>query len=330
MGLFTGAAAAGTISPSEGAALATLMNSYARAIDMADVRKEAGYARGPTKRGARTMSQARFRRIARLEKLAHPYLEGRRHAEQEWKSTLRGAVANAAILAFLVRYGNPIIDEPLSCACQRCGESSVWRELADKFPAALLNSRRQYTFEPHNRDGARIIGAPLRRLVISLFPGADEKEKLDAVFASAPPWLIWFTFGDYTAELLGLTLPDLSSVTGYARSKENFDRWWGLPNGAFERRPWRDGPDSEPLAHTDLNLLRPAVAWPDSQMTRRERKRARATYMKSDPIQHMDNWPGLFSLEQLDHIEARLPCRKCPPDRSDDDDFHNTHPFKRV
>ena len=82
----------------------------------------------------------------------------------------------------------------------------------------------------------------------------------------------------------------------------------GCLNGAFERRPWPDGPDSEPLAHTDLDLLRPAVAWPDSQITSRERKRARATYMKSDPIQHMDNWPGLITLEHLDHIEARLPC----------------------
>jgi hypothetical protein len=43
------------------------------------------------------------------------------------------------------------------------------------------------------------MGSPLRHAVISSFPGADEKEKLDAVFASAPPWLIWFTFGDYTA-----------------------------------------------------------------------------------------------------------------------------------
>jgi len=44
-----------------------------------------------------------------------------------------------------------------------------------------------------------------------------EKEKLEQVFASAPPWLIWFTFADYTAELLGLSLPDLSSVAGDAR-----------------------------------------------------------------------------------------------------------------
>ena len=251
------------------------------------------------------MSQARFRQIARLEKLAQPYLKARRHAEEEWKWTLRGAVENAAILAFLIRYGNPRIDEPLSCACQRCSEFNVWRELADRFPRMLMNFLGKYAFEPYNRGGAGLIGAPLRHLVISIFPGADEKEKLDAVFATAPPWLIWFTFADYTAKLLGLKLPDLSDVIGFERSKENFDRWWGLPSGAFDRRPWPDGPDSEPLAHTDLDLLRPALAWPDSQMTSRERKRG-ATYMKSDPIQHMDNWPGLITLEHLDHIEARM------------------------
>ena len=66
-------------------------------------------------------------------------------------------------------------------------------------------------------------GMPLRHVIIANFPGVGEKDKLDAVFASAPPWLIWFTFADYTAKLLGLTLPNLSGVMGFARSKANFD-----------------------------------------------------------------------------------------------------------
>ena len=130
--------------------------------------------------------------------------------------------------------------------------------------------------------------------------GADEKEKLDAVFASSPPWLIWFTFGDYTAELLSLTVPDLSSVAGFARSKANFDLWWGLPSGAFERRPWPDGPENEQLARTDLNLLRPATGWPDSQMTPREQRRERAARMKSHPIKCTDDWPHLVASELLE------------------------------
>lgn len=248
------------------------------------------------------MSQTRFRQIARLEELAQPYLKRRRQIEKEWQRTIPGAANHAAILAFLIRYGDPKIGEPLSCACQRCSESSAWKEFSDKFPSILSLRPGEYSFKPHNRDSAGVIGTPLRHLVISIFPGADEKEKLDAVFASAPPWLIWFTFGDYTAELLGLTLPDLSSVAGFARSKANFDLWWGLPSDAFERRPWPDGPDNEPLARTDLKLLRPTTGSPDGQMTPRERKRARAIHMKSDPIKRMDDWPGLPTLEFIQSL----------------------------
>ena len=257
------------------------------------------------------MSETRFRRIARLEKLAKPYLELARQTERQWERTLQGTAANAAILAFLIRYGNPNIGEPLSCACQRASgatqshaaprfqarplnsdvearhrwefqmnrttsESSAWKEFCEKFPSALLYQSKKYGFKPHDRSSTMLIGMLLRHAVISDFPGADDKEKLDAVFRSAPPWLIWFTFGDYTAGLLGLTLPDLSSVTGFARSKASFDRWWGLPSDAFERHPWPDGPDNEPLAHTDLNLLRPAKGRPDRQMTPRERRREHA------------------------------------------------------
>jgi hypothetical protein len=140
---------------------------------------------------------------------------------------------------------------------------------------------------------------PLRHLIIASFPGVGEKDKLDAVFASAPPWLIWFTFADYTAKLLGLRLPNLSEVAGLARSKANFDLWYGLPSGAFKRRPWPGGPDNEPLARTDLKLLRRDLERPDSQMTPRERRRARATYMKSHPIEGPGDWPVLLPSEFL-------------------------------
>jgi hypothetical protein len=248
------------------------------------------------------MSQIRFRQIARLEELAQPYIKRRRQAEEEWQSTRLGAAAHAAILAFLIRYGNPTIDEPLSCAWQRCSESSAWKECCDRFMPLIRRSSRDggYPFKPDNRNSTAIYGWPLRHVLIAYLPGADEKEKLDRVFASAPPWLIWFTFGDYTAKLLGLTLPDLSSVVGFARSKANFDLWYGFPSGAFERRPWPDGPDNEPLAHTDLTLLRPEMERPDNQITPRERRRARAAYMKSHPIKHTDDWPTLLPSEFLE------------------------------
>jgi hypothetical protein len=248
------------------------------------------------------MSQILFRKIARLEKLAQPYIKRRQQTEKKWLLTRGGAAGHAAILAFLIRHGNPTIDEPLSCAWQRCSESSAWKECCDRFPSLILRppGDTEYRFEPNSRVGAGIYGMPLRHVVIASFPGADEKGKLDAVFASAPAWLIWFTFGDYTAELLGLTLPDLSSVAGFARSKANFDLWYGLPSGAFERRPWPDGPDNEPLARTDLKLLRPEMERPDDQMTPRERRRAHATYMKSHPIERTDDWPSLVPSEFLE------------------------------
>jgi hypothetical protein len=248
------------------------------------------------------MSQILFRKIARLEKLAQPYIKRRRQTEKKSLLSRGEAARHAAILAFLIRHGNPTIDEPLSCAWQRCSESSAWKECCDRFPSIILRppGDTEYRFEPDSRGSAVSYGMSLRHVVIASFPGADEKEQLDAVFASAPPWLIWFTFGDYTAELLGLTLPDLSGVAGFARSKANFDLWCGLPSGAFERCPWPDGPDNEPLARTDLKLLRPEMERPDDQMTPRERRRARATYMKSHPIERTDDWPPLLPAEFLE------------------------------
>jgi hypothetical protein len=236
-----------------------------------------------------------------LEKLAQPYIERRRQTEKEWRLTRQGAAAHAAILAFVIRYGKPTIDEPLSCAWQRCSESSAWKECCDRFSIPVRPRwHAKDLYEPNSRDRTYMYGTPLRHVIIASFPGVSEKDKLDAVFASAPPWLIWFTFADYTAKLLGLTLPNLSTVAGFARSKANFDRWYGLPSGAFERRPWPDGPDNEPLARTDLKLLRPDLQRPDSQMTPRERRRARATYMKSHPIERTDDWPILLPSEFLE------------------------------
>jgi hypothetical protein len=133
--------------------------------------------------------------------------------------------------------------------------------------------------------------------VISNFPGADEKEKLDAVFSSAPPWLIWFTFADYTAKLLGLKLPDLSDVRRFERSKENFNCWWGLPSGAFERRSWSSGPNAELLSRTDLSLLGPPTSSGVAPKTSREIRRERAAYMKSLATNQTDDWPQLLAVE---------------------------------
>ena len=199
------------------------------------------------------MRDARFRQIARLEKLAQPFIKRKGDEDQQWDLTVWGAAHHAAVLAFLVRYGEPQIDEPLSRACERCAASTAWNQCCQEFKWWLQQYSGENGFRPHSRDAVNIMGQPLRHFVIASFPGADEKQKLNTVFTAAPPWLLWFTFADYTAKLLGLTLLDLSNVSCFTRSK--IDVWWGLPTGAFDRELWPPSSDEEPLARTDLNLL---------------------------------------------------------------------------
>ena len=227
------------------------------------------------------MNQTRFRQIARLEKRAVPYIKQREGIAQQLRNLRRGAVAHAAVLAFVMRYGNPQIGEPLSEAWRRVAESEVGKG----------------SFEPYSRDRVFLMGLHLRHILLATFPGADEKDKLNCVFKSAPPWLIWFTFADYTAKLLDLNLPDLSSVSGFERSKKIFHGWWALPESAFECRPWPDGADGEPLARTDLSLLGLETK-PDAPITNRQRKRALANSARSS-LSHQIAWPGLLSKEWL-------------------------------
>jgi hypothetical protein len=240
------------------------------------------------------MIQSRLRQIARLEKLAEPYLKHIRQVEKEVEQIYVGAAAHAAIIAFLVRYGEPRLTEPLSSACQRVTESDAWQTCRGKY---FSESIRPGPFVPYNRDEASIIGMPLRHMVISNFRGINEKEKLNAIFSSAPPWLIWHTFGDYTAELLGLKAPNLSQVRSFARSKENFKVWYGVPPGAFECRDWPDGPEGEPLAAVNLRLLIPETRNPQKQgMTTRERRREHPDQARTPGT----SWPHLLPSEFLE------------------------------
>ncbi len=268
------------------------------------------------------MSQARFRQIARLEELARPYIQRKQQIEKKERLIPLYAASHAAILAFVIRCGDPKVGEPLPCAWERFINGPVWNEYCNKWEAmgleqlgdewkdygdatvlgnrlAALSRPYRRAHYPYRRDGVWIMGSYLRHELIASFPGGTEKEKLERVFASAPPWLIWFTFADYTAELLGLSLPNLSSVTGFARSKADFDNWCGLPSGAFIPRPWPDGPDNEPLARTDLNLLRPATQRLIIPTTRREHRRANAIDLNSRSAKPTAGWPDLISLEYL-------------------------------
>ena len=50
------------------------------------------------------MNQIRFRQIARLEKRAVPHIKQREGMAQQLQNLHRGAVAHAAVLAFVLRY----------------------------------------------------------------------------------------------------------------------------------------------------------------------------------------------------------------------------------
>jgi hypothetical protein len=79
------------------------------------------------------MNQNRFRQIARLENAARPYIGMRDRIQYEWRMTRVGAAGHAAILAFLIRYGDPRVGEPLSCAWQRFMDTDVWKQHCDKW-----------------------------------------------------------------------------------------------------------------------------------------------------------------------------------------------------
>ena len=263
------------------------------------------------------MNQSRFRQIARLENAARPYIGMRDRIQHQWQMTRVGAVGHAASLAFLIRYGDPRIGEPLSCAWQRFMDTEVWKQHCDKWNeleiGRLGDERKEYGEStpkdnrlassadralPFSRDGAFVLSMELRHELLERFSGSNEKEKLEKVFESAPPWLVWFAFGDFTAKLLGLPMPDLSTVMHFARSKKDFANWYGLPRGAFESRPWPNGPENEQLAYTNLDLLHPAREEnPNHQMTRREFRRAEAA--AKDLSKRSDEWPILYSVDYL-------------------------------
>src|SRR5262249_33426583 len=140
------------------------------------------------------MYQTRSRQIDRLAKQGSAYVAKTMAIEEKWQHVRRGAVLHATVLVFLIRYGNPKRGEPLSNACQRVSESKVWKAFRDKHfpsrppPHRYARVRPGQPFDPYSRNSVVVIGEYLRHLVISSFPGADEKAKLNAVFKSAPPW----------------------------------------------------------------------------------------------------------------------------------------------
>jgi hypothetical protein len=212
------------------------------------------------------MSRVGFRRVARLEKRALPYIERKRRSAQEERarsaSRLENCFVKIANLAVLILYGDPKIGEPLSCAWRRCLETETWKACREGHP----DIDKEALFD---EQGAQSIAQYFREYILPDLPGAEETEKLNAVLAKAPAWLLWFTNAELSVMCLGLKLPDLSSMSRFARPEDCTD---DLPDGAFELRRLPDGVEDQTLC-LFLELERKELAL-EAKLTPRERLRA--------------------------------------------------------
>ena len=258
------------------------------------------------------MMQARFRQIARLEKLATPYINRRRESTAHMLEFMRGkAFAYVSNLGLLILYGNPKIDEPLLNAWDRVRKSAAWQACRKHHPDFAEYGREDqgdfcepgcndqtdfaegecadqkhfseyrgteyfdklsgmYIATPFDKLGVMYIAAYFGAYFIPDLPGADETEKLNAIFEKAPQWLLWFTHCDVYGSILGLKLPDFTSAHKFARREF---KWFGaLPGGPFGWRPLPHGEMDELYAskkHTDISNM-----GDKAEITPRQRKRA--------------------------------------------------------
>jgi hypothetical protein len=113
------------------------------------------------------MSRTRARQVARLEKLALPYIERRRQEVQMRRDEAFVIIAN---LALLVLYGKPAIGEPLTCAWGRCLASGALK--ADRAMRSDLARKN-----PFDAQGARSVANYFRAHILPELPGADERDK---------------------------------------------------------------------------------------------------------------------------------------------------------
>jgi hypothetical protein len=109
--------------------------------------------------------------------------------------------------------------------------ASIWQHVSNNWLVCWHLRLRESKNEVAGKIG--IILSPIHP---ARGAGTDETEKLDAVFATAPLWLLWITHGDVAGHVLGLKVPDLPSKSRFARPKAAHH----LPEGSFE---WRRLPD---------------------------------------------------------------------------------------
>jgi hypothetical protein len=207
----------------------------------------------------------------RLERLAEAYLRPREQGDSRAEEVVREfASILTANLSALILYGDPKIDEPLSFAWRRCLESAEWQKRREKY-GGWDEYGRDTCGDPFVCYGAKGIAKYFREHFLPDLPGADEVEKFSLIFKQAPPWLLWFTYGDADAQILGITLPDLSTVQRFIRDPQNFasDE---LPMGPFECRLRADGSEDQ-VAIWAKNWIKKQDKNVAHAITPRERKR---------------------------------------------------------
>jgi hypothetical protein len=214
------------------------------------------------------MSRSRLRQVARLEKRAVPYIKLMQEKREKSAASLRErAFVILANLSLLILFGDPRMGEPLSCAWLRCLESPTWKACREKHPDYIGQCGHDEG-SPFDRWSAGLIAQYFRKYFLPELPGADETEKLNAVLAKAPAWLLWFTHGEVCGSVFGLKMPDFSSKSRFARPRI-FSK---LPDGPFEWRMLANSAEDEIYVMArEQKLKRSALL---DKLTPRERMRA--------------------------------------------------------
>jgi hypothetical protein len=180
------------------------------------------------------MSGAQFRRIARLEVSLQQKLAKAAKSHEPLKTS---CFAHVASLCTLFLEADPKIDERLDEAWPRCLDSETWKAWLDEHRHSDGFKCRGHC-DPFTERGAMHVAEHFQKHVLPNLPGANEKEKLDAILQTIPPWLLWFTGVDVKAAVLGFEPSNVSSMSSFERSPLSY---MGLPRGRFERRPWPAG-----------------------------------------------------------------------------------------
>ena len=174
----------------------------------------------------------RLRQVARLEKLARPYIDRKMKYNKEINECARrDSFVIVANLCLLILHGDPKIEESLAAPWERCLSCPAWQSRSEKYNGFKACGWEAGT--PFDFCGAAHVSEHFRKYFLPDLPGADEIEKLSSIFDTAPPWLLWFTHGDFCARILGIKVPDLSSVNRFERGEFLIDY---LPTGPFKRK----------------------------------------------------------------------------------------------